>query len=196
MFSQITSGLGIHLPTAELCALARDHGVISIVDGAQAIGQGRVDVKRLGYDAFVGSPHKWLMAPKGTGALHQTRHPRPRIDPKKKLQRRRKREPAAASRSNEVQIENEPARTRSRYIPSEVTERVHERRNHRCEFRAEDGTRCTPDRPRDAVRHSSEPRQRFLRLLCSRHNRFTAARVYGAAFVQRKIQARTDARSP
>ena len=35
MFSQITSGLGIHLPTAELCALARQNGALSFVDGAQ-----------------------------------------------------------------------------------------------------------------------------------------------------------------
>jgi selenocysteine lyase/cysteine desulfurase len=70
VFSQITSGLGIHLPTAELCRLAREQGALSIVDGAQAIGQVRVDMKALGCDAYVGSPHKWLMAPKGTGTLY------------------------------------------------------------------------------------------------------------------------------
>lgn len=81
MFSQITSGLGIHLPTAELCALARENGALSIVDGAQAIGQVRVDVERLGCDAYVGSPHKWLMAPKGTGALYIKRNVQERIWP-------------------------------------------------------------------------------------------------------------------
>ena len=79
MFSQITSGLGIHLPTAELCALARQNGALSFVDGAQAIGQVRVDVKQLGCDAYVGSPHKWLMAPKGTGALYIKRDVQDRI---------------------------------------------------------------------------------------------------------------------
>ena len=81
MFSQITSGLGIHLPTAELCALARENGALSIVDGAQAIGQVRVDMKRLGCDAYVGSPHKWLMAPKGTGALYIKRDVQERVWP-------------------------------------------------------------------------------------------------------------------
>lgn len=70
MFSHITSGLGIRLPAKELCALARDRGALSFVDGAQAVGQIRVDVKDLGCNAYVGSPHKWLLAPKGTGFLY------------------------------------------------------------------------------------------------------------------------------
>lgn len=70
MWSHITSGLGILLPSRELSALAREHGALAIIDGAQAVGQIRVDVKELGCDAYVGSPHKWLMAPKGTGFLY------------------------------------------------------------------------------------------------------------------------------
>lgn len=70
MFSHITSGLGALLPTRELCALARSHGALAIVDGAQAVGQIQVDVQALGCDAYVGSPHKWMMAPKGTGFLY------------------------------------------------------------------------------------------------------------------------------
>ncbi len=73
MFSHITSGLGVRLPAQELCALARERGALAIVDGAQAVGQIQVDVKALGCDAFVGSPHKWMMAPKGTGFLYVRR---------------------------------------------------------------------------------------------------------------------------
>jgi selenocysteine lyase/cysteine desulfurase len=69
MFSHITSGLGAMLPTRELCTLARDRGALAIVDGAQAVGQIQVDVRALGCDAYVGSPHKWMMAPKGTGFM-------------------------------------------------------------------------------------------------------------------------------
>ena len=69
MFSHITSGLGALLPARELCALARQGGALAIVDGAQAVGQVQVDVRALGCDAYVGSPHKWMMAPKGTGFL-------------------------------------------------------------------------------------------------------------------------------
>lgn len=73
MFSHITSSLGARLPAQELCALAHERGALAIVDGAQAVGQIQVDVKALGCDAFVGSPHKWMMAPKGTGFLYVRR---------------------------------------------------------------------------------------------------------------------------
>lgn len=65
----ITSRLGIVMPLDGLCRLARDRGAISIVDGAQAPGQLVVDLLKLRCDAYVSSPHKWLLAPKGTGFM-------------------------------------------------------------------------------------------------------------------------------
>ena len=79
MFSHITSGLGILMPAKELCALAHDRGALAIVDGAQVIGQRRLDVKAIGCDAYVTSPHKWLLAPKGTGVLYIRRDMQPRF---------------------------------------------------------------------------------------------------------------------
>ncbi|HKW02840.1 MAG TPA: aminotransferase class V-fold PLP-dependent enzyme [Vicinamibacterales bacterium] len=79
MFSQITSGLGMLLPAKALCALAHDRGALAIVDGAQVLGQRRVDVKDLGCDAYVTSPHKWMLAPKGTGILYIRRSAQPRF---------------------------------------------------------------------------------------------------------------------
>jgi selenocysteine lyase/cysteine desulfurase len=79
MFSHITSGLGILMPAKELCALAHDRGALAIVDGAQVIGQRRLDVKAIGCDAYVTSPHKWLLAPKGTGVLYIRRDVQPRF---------------------------------------------------------------------------------------------------------------------
>jgi selenocysteine lyase/cysteine desulfurase len=70
MFSHITSGLGALLPAQELCDMAHRSGALAIVDGAQVIGQRRIDVKAIGCDAYVTSPHKWLLAPKGTGILY------------------------------------------------------------------------------------------------------------------------------
>jgi selenocysteine lyase/cysteine desulfurase len=61
------------MPVVELVALARERGALSLIDGAQAVGQVRVDVKALGCDAYVASPHKWLLAPKGTGLLYVRR---------------------------------------------------------------------------------------------------------------------------
>ena len=64
-------------------------------------------------------------------------------DPKKKLERRRKRQKggAAPSRSNEMPKKDAPAK--SRYVSSEVSERVHERGRYQCVYTGHDGTRCT-----------------------------------------------------
>lgn len=79
MFSHITSGRGVVMPAKALCDLARERGVLAIVDGAQAVGQIRVDVQALGCDAYAASPHKWLLAPKGTGILYVRREVQPKL---------------------------------------------------------------------------------------------------------------------
>ena len=68
-FSHITTVTGVVLPAREICAMARDRGVVSQVDGAHAIGQIPLDLHDIGCDFYGTSPHKWLMAPKGTGTL-------------------------------------------------------------------------------------------------------------------------------
>src|SRR5262249_22910969 len=68
-FSHITTVTGVVLPAKELCRLARDHGVLTHIDGAHAIGQIPLDLHDLGCDSYATSPHKWLCAPKGTGTL-------------------------------------------------------------------------------------------------------------------------------
>jgi selenocysteine lyase/cysteine desulfurase len=69
-FSHITTATGVVLPAKELCALARSKGIISAVDGAHVIGMMALNVHDLGCDMYSSSPHKWLMAPKGTGFLY------------------------------------------------------------------------------------------------------------------------------
>jgi isopenicillin-N epimerase len=68
-FSHITTTTGVVLPAKEICAMARDRGILTHVDGAHAIGQIPLDLHDLGCDFYGSSPHKWLMAPKGTGTL-------------------------------------------------------------------------------------------------------------------------------
>ena len=67
--SHVLSSTGVRMPIAELSALARSHGVLCVVDGAQAVGAMRVNVHELGCHAYATSGHKWLMGPKGTGLL-------------------------------------------------------------------------------------------------------------------------------
>jgi len=66
----ITSSRAIRFPVKELCDLARARNIFSSVDGAQSLGHVAVDVTAMGCDAFFASPHKWLLAPKGTGFLY------------------------------------------------------------------------------------------------------------------------------
>jgi isopenicillin-N epimerase len=70
VFSHITTVTGLVMPAKEICAMARRHGVLTHVDGAHAIGQIPLDLHDIGCDFYATSPHKWLMAPKGTGTLY------------------------------------------------------------------------------------------------------------------------------
>lgn len=60
--------LGTVTPVEEVARLARARGVPLLVDGAQAVAHGRVDVERLGCDFYAFSAHK-AFGPTGVGAL-------------------------------------------------------------------------------------------------------------------------------
>lgn len=66
--AHVSNALGTVLPVAELCALARTKGAVSLVDGAQAVPHMPVDIDALGCDFYAFSGHK-LFAPTGTGVL-------------------------------------------------------------------------------------------------------------------------------
>lgn len=70
MLSHMISGSGGILPVKEICAEARKRGIFTILDGAQTIGQIKVDVRELGCDAYAGCFHKWIGAPAGTGFFY------------------------------------------------------------------------------------------------------------------------------
>ncbi len=69
-FSHITTVTGVVLPAKELSALARSKGILSAVDGAHVPGMMKLDLHDLGCDMYSSSPHKWLLAPKGSGFLY------------------------------------------------------------------------------------------------------------------------------
>src|SRR5262245_9712356 len=68
--SHVITSTGLRMPIPEIVALAKSHGLLCVIDGAQAVGGIDVDVRKLGCHAYVGTGHKWLMGPKGTGFLY------------------------------------------------------------------------------------------------------------------------------
>ena len=75
----LTSAFAILFPVDEMCRIARERGIISIIDGAQCCGHMRLDMQRMGCDAYFSSPHKWLLAPKGSGFLYVRRERLPEV---------------------------------------------------------------------------------------------------------------------
>ena len=68
--SHVLFSTGLRMPLTEICALARSRGLLSVIDGAQAVGMIPVDVGAIGCHAYAASGHKWLLGPKGTGFLY------------------------------------------------------------------------------------------------------------------------------
>jgi selenocysteine lyase/cysteine desulfurase len=81
LFSHVQCTDGTVMPARELCALARNKGLLSVVDGAQATGQIEVRIAELDCDIYATSFHKWLNAGAGTGALYVRRDVRGRLWP-------------------------------------------------------------------------------------------------------------------
>jgi isopenicillin-N epimerase len=80
-FTHFTNTAGDLLPATELCALARERGVLSVVDGAQSFGLLDVDLSRMRPDFYSGSAHKWPCGPKEVGVLYVDREVHDRFWP-------------------------------------------------------------------------------------------------------------------
>ena len=69
-FSHVSNVSGIRLPEKALWQLARERGVLSLVDGAQTFGACPLDLHDMGCDFFTASSHKWFCGPKEVGLLY------------------------------------------------------------------------------------------------------------------------------
>ena len=67
--SHVAWSTGAVLPAAAIAGLARRHGAISVLDGAQSAGSMPLAVDEIGADFYALSGQKWLLGPDGTGAL-------------------------------------------------------------------------------------------------------------------------------
>jgi len=69
-FTHLSSSVGDLFPAKELIALARERGVMSLVDGAQSFGLLDVNLAELGPDFYTGSAHKWPCGARECGVLY------------------------------------------------------------------------------------------------------------------------------
>ncbi len=72
-FSHLQYADGALLPVKELCSLARQRNVLSVVDGAQAVGMLDFQLRDLECDFYAASFHKWMNGSHGTGMLYANR---------------------------------------------------------------------------------------------------------------------------
>lgn len=68
--THLSSTVGDLYPAKELCALARERGVLSLVDGAQSVGLLDLNLAEVQPDFYTGSSHKWACGPMETGVLY------------------------------------------------------------------------------------------------------------------------------
>jgi len=72
-FCHITNLTGQLFPVQRLSRLARQRGILTVVDGAHALAQFPFKLRELEMDYYGVSLHKWLLAPTGTGLLYVRR---------------------------------------------------------------------------------------------------------------------------
>jgi isopenicillin-N epimerase len=79
--SHITSTTGLRLPVEEICAIAKQKGLLTFVDGAHAPGQIPLNLATLQADIYTGACHKWMMTPKGSSFLYVDKQYQDLFDP-------------------------------------------------------------------------------------------------------------------
>jgi cysteine desulfurase / selenocysteine lyase len=67
--AHVSNALGTILPVRALMAAAKARGIVTLIDGAQAISHMAVDVQELGCDFYAFSSHK-MYGPTGVGVLY------------------------------------------------------------------------------------------------------------------------------
>jgi selenocysteine lyase/cysteine desulfurase len=69
-FAHVQYTDGAVMPVKELCQFARERGIVSLVDGAQALGMLNFQLRDLGCDLYAANFHKWMCGSPGTGFLY------------------------------------------------------------------------------------------------------------------------------
>ena len=79
--SHVNFTTGFVMPVQDIIELCRQRGIISVIDGAHPPGLMKLSMRELNPDFYASSPHKWLLAPQGTGLLWMNEEWRTRLWP-------------------------------------------------------------------------------------------------------------------
>lgn len=69
LLTHLVHWTGRALPVERLCALAKQHSIVTVVDAAQSFAHIPLSFRRMDCDYLVTSLHKWMCAPFGNGML-------------------------------------------------------------------------------------------------------------------------------
>ncbi len=69
-FTHLSSTVGDLMPAKELCRVARERGVLTLLDGAQSFGLLDVNLAEIAPDFYSGSAHKWPCGARECGVLY------------------------------------------------------------------------------------------------------------------------------
>ena len=79
--SHITSPTALLFPIKKLVQIAKQHKIITIIDGAHAPGHINLNLKNLNADFYSGNCHKWMMSPKGAAFMWSSSKYKNHLDP-------------------------------------------------------------------------------------------------------------------
>jgi len=79
--SQVTSTTALIFPVKEICEIAKEKGLLTIVDGAHVPGHIPLNLAELEADVYTGACHKWMCTPKGCSFLYVKRECQQLFDP-------------------------------------------------------------------------------------------------------------------
>ena len=130
-----------------------------------------------------------------------------RHSPEKKARRRaqrKKQKPAnraeasktEANKTEANKVVANRAKKRTRHIPRRIRDEVLQRDGWRCTYKSPGGVRCTQDRGLQVdhvvpYARGGPNTPHNLRVRCAEHNRLEARRIYGAAFMERKLRSKS-----